>query len=836
MFKQLDLFTMFSEQVGNIAMKQAEEKSVMPTGFVLPEKQIDDILRSGGGRDDSRKRIYAKYRQRKTPEEMTAFLKKEYGTTGKGFEFDGKQIAVWFDEGGMSVGYGTSATEQPILTMEWKEIEQNIRRQVENGTYMGANEAYLVDEVERSRIANHLFFFFRDGMGEMPEELELKVGNYPDAHARLVELLSAPEEVERIAAHMAHALHQLETGEKSLRFRSVMPKEELRAELDNLLVDKLTFPAAEHVEIKHEDFITQDEIDHRLGRGSGFSHGSFRIYDYFKEGHDSKEAANFLKNEYGTGGSTHALAGADHSYENHDAKGIKLQKGNIGKPYAEVLLSWKVVEKRIRKLIEEDRYLSPEGKEAYAQYRMEQEQKALEQAKMEHETKVACKNAIEKAIAERFDGYRLPKDTAEGVIQEYGSERVSYVLANSVMHKRQDGRFSTENKEWAKAIEPYAMVKNEDMVVDSHPAVLNGFINQTRRYIEQEKELAAQAAEKITIDGQECIKIDEWGNEEETYVLGNSVTDNQFFYAEANGVAFEYDYQPQRGEVEEDYLNKMAERDIDRHEAEGFARIEGSNNAQDGVEEAPLVAEDVQNQETSGQDVQKSEEVSDTPLEPDIEVPVKQAEPQIDKTGAVNFHITDDDLGIGTAKEKFRRNVEAIRTLEKIESENRIATPEEQEILSQYVGWGGLAGAFDESKSAWANEYQELKGLLSEQEYASARESTLNAHYTSPAIIRSIYDALDKMGFEKGNVLEPAMGIGNFFGMLPEKMQESRLYGVELDGITGRIAKQLYPNADIKITGFEKTDIRTISLMWQSEMCHSDSTRWQTSSMTNRIF
>lgn len=688
-------------------MKQAEEKSVIPAGFVLPEKQIDDILRSGGGRDDSRKRIYAKYQQRKTP-----------------------------------------------------------------------------------------------------EELELKAGNYPDAHARLVELLSTPEEVERIADHMDHALHQLEIGEKSLRFRSVMPKEELRAELDNLLVDRLTFPAAEHVEIKHEDFITQDEIDNRLGRGSGFSHGSFRIYDYFKEGHDSKEAANFLKNEYGTGGSSHALAGADHSYEDHDAKGIKLKKGNIGKPYAEVLLSWNVVEKRIRKLIEEDKYLSPEGKEAYAQYRVEQEQKALEQAqaKMEHETKVACKNAIEKAIAEKFDGYRLPKDTAEAVIQEYGFERVSYVLANSVMHKRQDGRFSPENKEWAKAIEPYAMVKNADMVVDSHPAVLNGFINQTRRYIEQEKELAAQAAEKITIDGQECIKVDEWGTEEENYVLGNSVTDNQFFYAEVNGVAFEYDYQPQRGEVEEDYLNEMTERDIDRHETEVFTQIEGSEDYPEGVEEPPLTAEDVQNRESSGQDIQKPEKVSDTSLEPDIEVPVKQVEPQIDKTGAVNFHITDDDLGIGTAKEKFRRNVEAIRTLEKIESENRIATLEEQEVLSQYVGWGGLADAFDESKSAWANEYQELKGLLSEQEYASARESTLNAHYTSPAIIRSIYDSLDKMGFEKGNVLEPAMGIGNFFGMMPEKMQESRLYGVELDGITGRIAKQLYPNADIKITGFEKTD------------------------------
>lgn len=250
----------------------------------------------------------------------------------------------------------------------------------------------------------------------------------------------------------------------------------------------------------------------------------------------------------------------------------------------------------------------------------------------------------------------------------------------------------------------------------------------------------------------------------------------------------------------------MTERDIDRHETEVFTQIEGSEDYPEGVEEPPLTAEDVQNQETSRQDVQKPEEVSDTPLELDIEVPVKQVEPQIDKTGAVNFRITDDALGIGTAKEKFRRNVETIRTLEKIESENRIATSEEQEILSQYVGWGGLADAFDESKSAWANEYQELKGLLSEEEYASARESTLNAHYTSPAIIRSIYDALDKMGFEKGNVLEPAMGIGNFFGMLPEKMQESRLYGVELDGITGRIAKQLYPNADIKITGFEKTD------------------------------
>ncbi len=188
---------------------------------------------------------------------------------------------------------------------------------------------------------------------------------------------------------------------------------------------------------------------------------------------------------------------------------------------------------------------------------------------------------------------------------------------------------------------------------------------------------------------------------------------------------------------------------------------------------------------------------------------VPQKEPEIDKTGAVNYHISfneAENTGKGFApKEKFRQNVEAIRTLEKIEGERRTATPEEQEILAKYVGWGGLADAFDSSKANWANEYQELKSLLSPEEYASARESTLNAHYTSPVIIQAIYDAVGKMGFTRGNVLDPAAGIGNFYGCLPEEMAGSRLYGTELDGITGRIAKQLYPHADIKITGFENT-------------------------------
>ena len=283
---------------------------------------------------------------------------------------------------------------------------------------------------------------------------------------------------------------------------------------------------------------------------------------------------------------------------------------------------------------------------------------------------------------------------------------------------------------------------------------------------------------KVTIDGRKCTLIDEWGTEDEKYLLGNDMEERAFYYAQVNDKVFEYDYKPERSEVEDDYINAIAEEDIDRHEAEVFARLEGNGDAAEpGVVNEPV-----------------------TFLTQKENVPIP------DKGNAVNFRISNDNLGIGTLKEKFQRNIEAIRLLEQIESEHRYANPQEQDILSQYVGWGGLSDAFDESKTNWATEYQELKKLLSPEEYRMARESTLNAHYTSPAIIRSMYEVIERMGFKKGNILEPSMGIGNFFGMMPESMKESRLYGVELDSITGRIARLLYPKADIQIKGFEKTD------------------------------
>ncbi len=300
-----------------------------------------------------------------------------------------------------------------------------------------------------------------------------------------------------------------------------------------------------------------------------------------------------------------------------------------------------------------------------------------------------CKQAVVDAIRQNYNGLNLNKEVLNPIVEEYGSERLAFILANTLQQLPWDGRFSKSNKVWAEKLHisediVHGMDMNKELIVRSHPAVLDGFINLFRR------------------------EVLEW-----------------------------------------------------KKEADSFIQEESQKELADTLE----------------QDVQKRD-----------------------------FHIINYTLGLGGAKEKFHKNIEAIHVLEKIEQENRIATLEEQEILSQYVGWGGLSDAFDERKANWTKEYQELKNLLSSEEYVSARESTLNAHYTNPVIIQGIYHTIERMGFSKGNILEPAMGIGNFFGMLPEEMRKSRLYGVELDSLTGRIAKQLYPNANIQITGFEKTE------------------------------
>ena len=857
-YQQLSLFPSFEEQVGTSAAAEASIQYTMPAAFSLPQEQIDSILRSGGGRDNSRKRIYAKYQQGKTPEEMAEFLKNEYKTTGKGFEFDGNPVSLWFDEMGMRIGYGTSAKENTLAVMSWSEVESHIRVMVENGTYMSANEVFLVDAVERERIATDINNFFRDGISEMPESLELKFSNYPASMEKLCELLATTEGRELIKDELEKAKAQLDSGEKQIKWRYVKRPDYLLEQLADLGVEKKEFPALDTVEVRNEDFITQDEIDYRLAGGSGFEHGKFRIYEYFMEGHDKKDNIAFLKNEYGTGGSSHALPGSDRAHEDHDAKGIRLEKGNYGSPYAKVLLNWNVVEKRIRELVQADKYLSPEGKEAYAQYKQEQAEKAMqkEQAKLEggvtnqeldRETGTVAEGEPKAPETGKTDIEQLNKRLSEmsAVVKICGAlDRKDVVGWNEKTQAVTiaDDERALEGKEvydflFAEAAD-YVMMQT--ISGETEKALeMDGLLKDAGQYAAHyEGEPAIEQTEEPPLtadDVQNLVLIDR------EYIRGTRTTVYDFecdIRGEHDKLQYTLEYHDD-GEgftihtEKNDIWERMPEPELARlegilvREALYFKyhdKIAGAKSLEDMEEIRFSIMEEESpyfsavSQRIWGEYEQKNEELSN-PMqeseviaepEPQNEAEAPKEQPQIDKSGAVNFHIapeTEKSDGKGfAAKEKFRQNVEAIRTLEKIEGENRIATPEEQEILAKYVGWGGLADAFDETKTNWASEYQELKSLLSAEEYDSARESTLNAHYTSPVIIKAIYDAMERMGFSKGNILEPAMGIGNFFGMLPEKMQESRLYGVELDGITGRIARQLYPNADVKITGFEKTD------------------------------
>ena len=634
-YRQMDLFSLMSEQVGNIAMAHAEMPSDRFLFGTITAGQIEEILRTGGGKENSRKRIYHKYQIGKTPEEMAAFLQKEYGETGKGFQLGGEQISVWFNKDGMYAAHGTSAFEHTEAHLSWSAVESVIRGQIEAGSYIDSNEAYLADQFVRKELADMLFFYYRDSVGVFPEKLGFDGYDYPVQHERITDMLSNGEDVQRIVEQMDQTLQQVDAGEIQYRFRLIKDPKELRDDLADLLKEKVSYPLPEEVKVAVEDVITADEIDHTLTRGSGFEHGSFRIYDFYHQEHTLKEAADFLKNEYGTGGTSHALAGSDRSFKDYDAKGIKLRKGSIMTPDAEVLLSWNVVAKRIEKLMKEDRYLSAEDKVKYARYKQRQEEKALQQAKEEMRS------------------------------------------------------------------------------VDDEPKVVNG-------------EVAGKVDEPEAVEAEQNQEIEEPG-----------------------------------------IISKNTEL------VDDISPLE---------ESVPVSESDILQETESQSPIQNQSDIS-----------------------AENYVISDMELGVGTAKEKFQRNVEAIRTLETIESEKRPATNEEQEVLSKYVGWGGLADAFDETKSAWAKEYAELKPLLSEEEYISARESTLNAHYTSPVIIQGIYRTLQRMGFTKGNLLEPSMGIGNFFGMLPETMRESHLYGVELDSLSGRIARLLYPKANITVDGYEKT-------------------------------
>ena len=568
--------------------------------------------------------------------------------------------------------------------------------------------------------------------------------------------------------------------------------------------------------------LSQAEIENELRRhGSGFAGGKQRIMALYQTQPDRKLRAKALAKEYGIGGHSHDFLDGSSGFVNHDGKGLEFDHYP---DHQKVTLSWTQVEKYIDLMIQSDRYLTDKEKEHRAAV-----QEAERQLPMLDGDAAAEYNALKEqypntligfelggyflfydkdaiTVKEVFRSNLLSQENALGKVKVTGFLRREWVAksqklwaeGNSIYLAGQGGDGTHHQTKY---------LREEDYLPIGIIIKLDGRDFRVDHVNFMFKSVSLQDMD-LTNSGQPIFRVERLPNIRELY---EQQQDEIIDVSPEKAVDYKVG-----DEVVVDLPTRTIEGKIG-YVGETDVRIDTSAQGQSWDNEV------INKQQFEDGLRQVMPELTDEELDalpisavmdgkvqtfPDAAALDEALNAESAPEAAGNFHITDEHLGEGGAKQKYARNIAAIRTLFKLEQEHRGATVEEQQVLSQYVGWGGLADAFDPGKDSWAKEYAELKGLLSEDEYAAARSSTLNAHYTSPVVIRSIYDAVEKMGFQSGNILEPSMGVGNFFGMLPDTMQGSRLYGVELDSITGRIAKKLYPQADITVAGFETTDRR----------------------------
>ena len=562
-----------------------------------------------------------------------------------------------------------------------------------------------------------------------------------------------------------------------------------------------TIDRAENEKSSSAFSLSQAEIENELRQhGTGFMDGKKRVIELYQTQPDRKLRAKALAKEFGTGGNSHDYLDGSSGFVTHDWRGLQFEHYP---DHEKTLLRWSQVEQYIDLMIQSDRYLTDNEKELCAAV-----QEAERQLPMLDDDSAAEYSALKALYRNTLVGFELG-----GFYLFYGEDAhtVTRLLNNRLLTQENalgrvdvsgfvSERWASEAKKlWAEGNSVYLAGLNEN---DPH--------HHQTKFLREEDYLPLGT--RIQLDGREFIV-------QHVNSVLHSVTlqDAEMLY---NGhPALREEYLPRIRELyEEQQFNAPAAVqenapdyevgdhvvvDLPTQTIEGTVGYVGETDIRIDPENGYSWEHEVINKQQFEDGLRQDE--------PETEAPAQDESEQLEENApepARNFRITDDDLGVGGPKQKYARNIEAIRTLFRVEQEHRGATSGEQQVLSQYVGWGGLADAFDPSKENWSAEYTELKGLLSEAEYTAARESTLSAHFTSPTIIRAIYDAVEHMGFQSGNILEPSMGVGNFFGMLPESMADSRLYGVELDSITGRIAKMLYPQADITVAGFETTDRR----------------------------
>ena len=830
----------------------------------LNQKDIDTILINGGNHDSGRLPVIAEFSKGKSNEELGEYLKDTF-RGGNGFYIDEREVSSWYSDKGIHLAYGTSAREDNTQILSWRDAASRINELLDRGEFATNVELLEAQDYERDRISESLWYLTHDLSEEGIEQGYFnsfeRGGGFPEETKRLSEALKNPEYLKETIKEYSRFLEGYKENRDVLRFHY--------HKVDSLYqrLKELELPRKEYstnlIELpKVKPFITEDEVLESLSRGSGIDKGKERITKFFKENHTLQEKANFLKDEYGIGGSSHAVSGAMGSDEWHDAKGLKLQK----KDCSDVFLTWSSVAKHIDELLSNNLYLEEKKIEGNSE---------IEEAKEpQYYSKDDPENLMTDEMLERVPELYAQEDVSLADKEVHAAYIIPF-RSNWTWYMTEYDRESGDAFGLVLGIEPeWGYFNLEELKeLNAQRLILEDFPKTFREL--KDTELVKQMDEqelRLVFNG-------ELSFEEETELEVPKEVGERIAATPVQGMLF--DYFKEREEVElneekesltDEFTVKEGDTVYFNHEEYRVREISknqitGRNDlwldpARQGNHQIPIVAftdnEDLLRQISlerpefiigdevnyKGKDYTitrfddmgnnlKTVTVKDNTeylggmitgsdvipyrLESDLErifenltymKPEKSFEEiEIKKNETHNFKITEEILPAKLSpSERLNNNLEAISMLNRVESGERELDTTAQEILAKYVGWGGLSDVFDESKDGqWKEARSFLKENLSSSEYEAARESTLTSFYTPKTVIDGIYKTLSGMGFKQGNILEPSMGIGNFIGNLPDEMKKSKFYGVELDSVSGRIGKLLYPESDVQIKGLEET-------------------------------
>ena len=775
--------------------------------IAIPSEVVDEVLRTGGNRSKSQLRIIYNFMSEQTPEEYTEFVKREYGTGGKGFEINGMEYSVWFDETGLQIAVGHTVTDQILdkAFLSWEDVSGRIHQLLKQGEYAPQS---VLDVARKNAIKEHAqaLAYMKADMAEGVAELVFDEEDLPHLHSiypeitdYLEEKLTDPQWLADLNERLEGLAMAYEEDKSIMRFRTYNPIR-ISGQFQKFAAEVIPYNARdEFAWQEHKVFITQDEIDAFLAGGGPYSDGRLSTYSFYLLNEDDKARTDFIKEKYGIGGQSHALCGADNSHADYDGKGLKLERGDYGNPDISVLLPWAKVAKRIGYLIDNQQFLRSADYSCMPEYERERiAGKVISfYARLPEE--------IERPFKQDFFNEEARKELPVMLNDSEKSQKLLQAMDDALAMLPLD--FESVNETYEKKLqlltEVHQYVEGSYTIfpaqeVPDQADGLNGYQMSLFDIVsasEPEENTEEPEVEESSVEMEEVQKGEP---ESESVIVQEQWDENVFEY---QGYHFEPVGILPQGLEGKELVNQTignTELHLTTYEREddilysyaGFYEASGSSKA-----------DIFRCMETGRNYIPGENELFGYEGE---FLPYLQNE-QVQEQEPHNFHITDDDLGAGGPKAKFKANMEAIRLLKELEQDQRLATPEEQEVLSRYVGWGGIPQAFEERNSAWAEEYTQLKGILTPEEYSAARASTLNAFYTSPTVVKAMYEALGNMGLKQGNILEPSCGVGNFMGLLPESMSAANMYGVELDPVSGQIAKQLYQKNRIAVQGFEET-------------------------------